>query len=470
MKKTNFNIIVMIMCFALVVTSFGCAKKDEKEKQQEVEFKFEEEFMFNAEKIGTVKGNNISVHRGGVIYKDDNGNYGVISFDGKYDSGAIYGQCQSVGSFFKVSDDVEMDPLNPATLNTWGLVNGKGELVIPKKYALFGVLSERYIKVYEVTGKAISEDETLIRFSSSMFPSVPSSDDILLKGNWAVYDIENKSLVSGVSGTKTTVVDAYGDNIVFYNDANEKVYINTKGTDMPDNLSFFADGSYKFEAREGTVNSKDDKTLFTYDLAGYIPKYKSGDYYVASKIKEGETKYVLLDVKGNKVSAEFDGEITIYGELIFCNGKIYNYDGKNVLKGTYDRVYFDSLTKGVWVLEKDDTYTMINSEGIVIHQVKKEANKIAFSTDKFVLYDTKGEKTYSYAEKKYSLDGYSVAPWLIKKSAENSRSDIVSVISGESLIEGYISYSFTEVIGGKIYVCAIYKGGADVFEITANVK
>ena len=54
-----------------------------------------------AEKVGQVDTDKFDAYRGGLVYQDkDTKLYGVMSLEGKHDTGAIYTQCSASGLYF----------------------------------------------------------------------------------------------------------------------------------------------------------------------------------------------------------------------------------------------------------------------------------------------------------------------------------------------------------------------------------
>ena len=73
---------------------------------------------------------------------------------------------------------------------------------------------------------------------------------------------------------------------------------------------------------------------------------------------------------------------------------------------------------------------------------------------------------YSLADKDFTLEGFSFAPWLIKVSRPDYVYDVIDTITGKTIISGYESYSSVAVPGSAIYVYALNAdGGIDIYTV-----
>ena len=465
MRRFFTVFLVATILFSMIAIFAGCSDDTSAPPANHSIGEFADKLV--AEKVGTIKLDNFSTCEGGIYYKGGNGKYGVMSNEGKYDTGAVYSFCASKGIYFAVSKSLASSYNDIAGLNSVGLINGKGKTVAPMIYASFKILNERYIQAFQVTERTFSKDDALVYFSDDSFSFSPDEDDILYKGKWFIYDVTTGKLVNGVSGTKDTTVVAYGNNIVYYNDNNERIIVDGSGVALPESAKLFNNGSYSITEKDGIVYDTNGKKMFTYDLTDFCPTSFESNYYVASKSVDGETKYVVLDKTGKKISAEFDSSISLYGELIYTEDKIYNHKGENIVKGTYKSVTLDETFKDCYMLYQDDVYTIIKEDGTVLFNAKNNDN-ITIHTSEFVV-SKKADYCYlyySHKDKDYTINGYSFAPWLIKTNGANSLYNVVDTISGEVLFEGYSGYSHSKAGGKALYVYAKHGGGADVYLIT----
>lgn len=476
MKKCSRVIAIMATFCAVLMPLSGCSgdlgkllpdSSGQGESSAQGGVSAQEELLqkLAAEQVGNTKRTNLITGDGGVYYTDENKKYGVMSLDGQQDTGAKYTSCEVKGPYFAVSTKQPTSYTDIAALNAVGLIDGKGNTVVPFQYASFKVLNDRYVQVIQVTARTYSRDDALVHYSKNAF-SFSAGDDALFKGKWSVYDVTTGSKVPGVSGTSAAPVTASGSYITYYTDAQERKVVNGKGQALPDGAKAFDDGSYAVEEKSGTVFGADGTVLFGYDLTGFTPSGSTGDYYIAGKYVDGKTNYVVMDKTGQVVSSEFTSSITLYGDLILCDGKLYNFDGKTVIDGTYTSVTYDKLFGNAWLLRQDDRYTLLNDEGTVLYQGRNK-DDISVSSSDFMASCKKGNESYyySYKDQDYTIPGYSFAPWIVQANNANSLYNLVDTISGEALLEGYKSYRYSTAGDTALFVYAEYNGGTDIFQI-----
>lgn len=467
MKKYLSILLITAMCLSTALTFVGCKKETRKPTST---LKFEEQLT--AEQVGSMKRTSFTTSYGGSFYKDsETGLYGVISLDGTHDTGAKYGYCISSGGFFGVSSTTSFALSNLGTVNTIGIINGYGELLVPYNYAAYYQLSDRFIQVYQATERTYSADDAVIFYNNGLFQNSKLSNcEAMYTAKWFVYDIETGKLVPGVTGTNDEYITAKGNFVSFTNDAGERITVDNNGTALDSKAKLFDNGTYAIQGKDGVVYNADGSVLFTYDLTGFCPTNSSGDYYIASKYQDGKSTYVVLDKEGEQVSGEFKDYINLYGNLIHCDGKIYNFKGKNIISGTYSSVQFDYLTEACWILHNDGVYTIINEEGGIVYEAQDDKGGIdVWSTNFSAVKESGDDKyVYCYADQDYTIKGRSFAPWLAIVDDANYISNIVNVISGETLIEGYQSYSVNGLEKNMLYVYAKYDGGTDVYRIMAG--
>lgn len=419
-----------------------------------------------ATKVGTVEGKSIyRTSSTGIIYYDETEALGIMTPDCKSDTGAKYTSCSDKGSYFVVTsvDRDSIDPNAPATLNCFGLVDATGKEILPQKYASIEAINDRFIYAAEVTEATDSEDDALLYYSSSFFSITPDKDDPLFKGIWYVYDVLMGRFVNGVTGTNYPSILDNGDFIRYKDDNGDRITVDPEGKPLPDDADTLDNDCYKLE--DAVYNSKHEK-IFDIDPNGYSPSFMEFGYYVAANYDTGT--YVLMDYNGNVVSAEFSDFISVYGNLIVCDDKIYNFKGEQVIDGSYDRVYLDEMYGATWVLEYDDVYTMIDQNGNVLWQSTEEED-VHVSSSTFCIekqFDD-GRMLYSFGQKDYTIDGYGIAPWLAGISGEDYTNDLVDTLSGETILTGYWSYEYIATPGSTYYVYAGTLGdGFDIFTIS----
>ncbi len=467
MKK----ILSLSLCIIMIITMFaGCGKPKDKNNNV-VNGKFTEYLV--AEKVGTIDRDNFTTAEGGLFYKDDNGLYGVMSYEGLHDTGAIYADVQSRGKYFQVYKKAIKSSSDIEGINASMLIDGKGNVIIPEGYASFYVLNDRYILTSKITGRTYSEDDVVASLTDNgtCVSGKYISDASWYKGSWYVYDVVNKSFVPNATGTKDVTVIARGQYLTFQNDNGENITIDAKGVALPEDVKMFDDGSYKIESKIGEVYDANGNKLFAYDLTGFIPSSVSGDYYVASKYVDGASKQAIMDKKGNVISTEFDDYITVYGEIVKCGNQIFNLKGENILKGEYESVYYDDMFGQNWIVRNEDYYTMIDKNGAVFFNGPYDDDHTVWTDD--FLASEKREDTnyyYSYKDRDYTIPGYHFAPWIVETPSSNYMYDLVDTMTGKKLLEGYSDYSHISRNALAYYVYAEYNGGADVYLVVSSAQ
>jgi len=476
MKKYLSVIATILLSAVIATTFFGCSKKEAADKKSNavnknstVSNKLEENLVL--EKIGTLDLENFYSSNAGVYYRnDDNKLYGVVSKEGLNDTGAIYTSCTPFSSFFEVSYKKIENYKNASEVNSRGLVDCNGRVIIPCEYAKFSKLNDKYIQAIAVT-EITSGDDYFLSYSST-------NEKILYNAKWCVYNVETGTKVPGVSGNKNISVYAYGNYISYYDENGDKAVVDGKGNKLPENSKLFNNGCYTVEGKIGDLYDTNGKKLFSYDLTGFVPvsssgKYlnSSGKYFIAKQYADDVTKYAVMDEKGTIVSSEFKQNIDVVGELIESEGKIYNFKGKNIIAGEYDSIEAEEIFSKYFMLRQDDDYKIIDIEGNVYFSGSNDDTHCVYS-DYFAVYEEQGDDKafYSFKDKDYTLKGYTLAPWIIKAETTNHRYDAINTLTGEKLLEGYSDYSYAEYNSFSYIIYAKYAGGADIYLVTSGNK
>lgn len=393
-----------------------------------------------------------------------------MSFNGAYDTGAIFTNVTPRGKYFEVTKVVAANENDIANLNASYLIDGKGKTIV-SGHATYDVLGDRYIIAAKGTERTYSKDEAVISFTNQGLSCYGSSYDIWYKGEWAVYDMVTGKFVPSATGSHNTLIDANGRYIWFNNAEKERVTLNENGEALPEGAKLFDDGSYSIEGKVGEVFDENGNVLFNYDLSGYIPSNVSNGYYVASKYADGASKYVVMDAKGKVISTEFDNYMTIYGDVVHCDNKVYNLEGKCILEGTCESVYFDKMFEQNWMLENKDYYTIIDKNGNVFFNGPQDKTHSFWTSEFMASKEIDGDNYYySYKDKDYTIKGYHFAPWIVKTLNTNSLYDLVDTMTGKKLLEGYKEYDSISRNSLAYYVYAKYDGGADVYLVVSGAQ
>lgn len=464
MKKYSALSLMVILIISVLA---GCEKAVDKNNNV-VNGEFTEYLV--AEKVGSLNRDNFMTAEGGVYYKGENSLWGVMSFNGAHDTGAIFTDVTPRGQYFEVTEVVAANENDVANLNKSYLIDGKGKTII-SGYATFDIMSERYIVVAKGTERTSVKDEAVISFTDEGLSCYGNSYDILYKGDWAVYDIVTEKFVPGATGSHYTLMDGNGRYFWFNNAEKDRVTLNENGETLPEGAKLFDDGSYSIEGKVGEVYDENGNLLFNYDLTGYIPSSISNGYYVASKYVDGASKYVVMDTTGKVISTEFDQYISIYGEIIHCDDKVYNLEGKTVIEGTYKTIEFDRMFGQNWMLGNDDYYTLIDKNGAVFFNGPEDKEHTVWTSDFLASKEVDGDfYYYSYKDQDYTIKGNHFAPWIVKTSNSNSLYDLVDTMTGKKLLEGYSDYASISRNSLAYYVYAKYNGGADVYLVVSGAQ
>lgn len=460
--------VAIALAVILAVSVFaGCGKAVDKNNNV-VNGVFTEYLI--AEKVGTLNIDNFTTAEGGVYYKGENDLWGVISFNGAHDTGAIFTDVTPRGQYFEVTEVVAANENDIKSLNASYLIDGKGKVIL-SGFATFDILNDRYIIAARGTERTYLQDEAVISFADTGLSCYGGSYEILYKGEWAVYDAKTESFVPGATGVHHTYMGGDGRYFWFNDAADKRVVLNEKGEALPEGAKLFDDGSYAMEGRNGEVYNGDGELLFNYDLTGYTPSSVSDGYYVASKYADGASKYVVMNNKGEVISSEFEEYINIYGEIVHCNDKVYNLKGETVLEGTYESVYVDKMFGQNWMLRNDDYYTIIDKNGDVFFNGPNDDDHNVWSSDFLASKEIDDETYYySYKDQDYTIQGYHFAPWIVKTPNANYMYDLVDAMTGKKLLEGYKDYDSISRNSLAYYVYAKYDGGADVYLVVSGVQ
>ncbi len=381
------------------------------------------------------------------IYYEKSDMHGIMSLDGKFDTGAVYTYLKRsyyknaaypyyIVSKKKAGDDIE-------ALNIKGLVDTSGKEIIPQKYADIDVLSEKYANAYELV-------EAVTQIGNKKY--YLTVDETTYITNVHTYDLTTGEIVwtnkcvSDEYGNTDYVDDAFGDYLAFQSSGHfEKV----DGTVLPEGALLFKNGSYAFE---GVVYNTNDKKLFAYDEDDYVPVEMLEEYYLSSKTEGENTSYVLVDKVGKKVTSVLSGRPAIYGDLLFVNGQLYDFVGNKIIDGKFDGVYYESNIGDYWVLintltDYDTKYTYIDREGNMIYEcmVGKDSDILVAKLCPFVIYKSSEKKVFCFADKDFTI---SATPYIL--DGENGQkiilegwdiyventNETINIFTGDVLVKG----------------------------------
>lgn len=427
-----------------------------------------------AKKVGNIGLSDLQFGNG-IYYIDDNKKYGVLSLDGKLDTGAKYFYCENMGNYLQVTADIPNDWSDIDAINSVGIVDCDGKIVIPTEYAMFKILNDRYIQVVKATERTYSKDDYLFRYTSGLISiNTIEYDAILFNGTWAVYDIVTGKEVKGIFGTKATNVSACGNYIKYIADSGEECIVNAMGTSLPKDAVLFSNGSYVIESETtGILYDTNDNVLFEYSLDNYKPISGNDEYYICAKYyqKEHNYKYVIRDKSGEIVSAEFNEPIHIYNDYILLENRFCDFKGETVfdmnLSASAD-ILVDEVFERGYIFKNDEEKVIVDDNCNVLYRKTQQENTTIHHTNFSISKEIEHNKFsyYSYKNKDFIYnEGYSCGPWLVAKNDSEGLYSVVDTLTSKVLIHGY-KYYYHVIVNNSVYIYAqIPDGGFDVYLI-----
>lgn len=498
MKK--LRILSLLLALVTVVTMFaGCGKKDGEKEDNKPEDSVSEQAdvqqnapsdgadantpivynslpsSFTVTKIGT------STHAGGYYQDLNTRKYGIVSSDGSHDTGAIYYECNPVYNtkyYIVTTTEQPQNSTNGSDFNRKGLVDEFGNVIIPAEYFTLDVLNERFAKVTQATERTFNEDECLVYIHSGYFSlGNPGEDDWMFKGNWYIIDIQTGMKVPGASGTLPFNAYAKGDYINIETRENGNYIdktINYAGQPLPEGATIFSNGCYTLiSGNLGSVYATNGTKMFDYDPYGYVPFTSEDDYFIAKKTVNSVTKYVIMDETGNIVSAELaDDPYIIKGEVYNdWDGNFYNLNGTRFVSGQFSTSFYveEWFGNNVYILKdsEKDIYLMFDSNGNLLCS-EEGLDDAYFDTSNFTAYNKSGDQYYYYSHKDngFTIIGKGYSLPFMAKSPSGASCNLVSTITGETLITGYDDYTYAGAFSDTMYVYAKKADGTyDVYTV-----
>lgn len=420
-----------------------------------------DDFGLKAEKIGSTD-YSVLTSESGIYYTDENGKFGVMTFDGETDTGAIYDFCAPEGQYFAVVSTIPQEALQPSELNCKALIDVNGNEIISAQYAVFNVLNERYVRAYRVMGLTEDESEALLDYKDNSFSLTVAEGNQLYKGEWEIYDIVKGAVVEGILGTNPSSVSAYGNYIKYTDDNGKQLIVNSEGKALPAGAVLFDNGCYTVtEKNKTTLYDTEDNELFTAGKKDYKPVKSVGEYFLAEKSGSSEDKYVFLDKAGQSVSGTFSTEPEFHGDYTVIGEKIYDFSGKVAFEGEYRQVYYDSVFGRGYFLRNDDKYTLVKNDGSVIAEFIDD-DTISISPLGFVATKREDDGTrhyYSVKDEDYTLTGYILDSWLVEKEVSSGIFEVIDVYTGEAVVSGYEDYITVPSGDNGMYIYAKTENG-----------
>ena len=421
------------------------------------------------QKVGEIAGF-ISAHEGGLIYRGENNKYGVLSPDGKKDTGAIYDDADAVSRYFQIKVKRPADENDFDGINATGLIDGSGKELIPAEYAVIKRLNDRYWEVIKATEKTDSDDYLLYMTSGDLFETYRSAAEKgpRYKGEWAVFDVKTGKPIPGVSGTGEHALVEKGDAVSFKTNENAFVNVNEKGEQLPDGATVFGNGCYKIpQGNDYVICDPLGKEVFRCAADGFIPSHMTGDkgYYVARKQTDSKFTYVLMDLKGETVSFEFSDDpiCTVWKSFMLIKGNLYDFGGRQIFTDSvnYNRMEtFKVRNCGVLLKSLQNDYALLDAEGNVVWSGKND--DILLDASLTIPKKTDGGKLFlNWKDRDFTIaNAISLKEGFVSAATENNTRALVDTVTGETLLSGYKSYDTGGNADDGLYVYAITADGA----------
>ena len=404
----------------------------------------------------------VSIKDGGISYSflGLGLNDGLLSFDLKKDTEAKYTTILSMDKLFMVSE-VESDAIDTVEkMNCYYLIDGEGNVLIEENYADIRIRNGRFAQVFEAVEIVDESSDYILVYDHKYYEFLPDENErVYVGGKWYVYDLLTGDKVPDATGSSYYIVGALGDLIEFKDDNGEYHVLDAKGNEITGYDDMFEDGSYLIEGDDSsTMYSSDGKKLFTFtdDDYSYISSF-DGKYYEASIYGADGTTRLLVGKDGKAVTAQFDQPFHRRGNiLVDIDDNILDFSGKALIEGTFDDVYVDDAHTDAVLLVNDEEFVVLDCDGSVILREEKTED-VEIDWINFIFSKEIDGETYLYClkDKDYTVKGRGLSGgWLAVTANEDGNTyNLVDLITGETLLEGYESiestYNVTHILAEK---------------------
>lgn len=406
---------------------------------------------------------------GGIIYVDYNTKkQGIISLDGKQDSGAVYYRVDDVGDYFQVTLEQPSDPQNIDALNKTGLVDGNGKVLIPAEYAVIDELTNdgSYFKVIKATERTDSKDDMLVYLTSNMFSTSAAEGDTYYKGVWYIYDVAAGKVVDGISGTKGSNVNVFGDAITYTDDAGQNMKANVRGEAFPAGAKLVGGGYYCLDTTYGVYNAL-GQMMFEYKDGGSLTYDETSGYFIVGKYTNGTNEYKVLDLSGRIVASGLNKCPHVYGQdIMIHDGILCDFAGNQLLSETVDSV----MQYGpFWYVRNYTTkkFYLLNENREVIFTGDGNQGDYFRSVDGIVERETdQGKRFYCFATGNFEYEGNVVGSGYISVKNDDNTIKLVNTHTGEVVLDGYTRYALDVAkADGAVYIFASNSVGTTVYKV-----
>lgn len=434
---------------------------DDVDNTDETEKPSKEEAKKKAEKINSInRDSSLSVINNAFIYSDsESGLEGIISYDGKSDTGAIYYDIDDFGNYLTARAKEYGTPEDLDSINSTYLVDCFGNKVISESYCMFDKLSDKYVLAAKVVGQTTDKDECDIRLTNKLSITIIEGD-ILYKAEYHIYDATTGKRVECYTGYDDNV-EVYGE-VIKYRDGQEWITMNTKGEMIPENVWRISDleGNYIIEDDgKGTLYNAFGEKLFDYNTeTGYEPYWFNGGFFIC--INNSTNKIALLDESGKIVSAEIpcSGRATaeIKGDFIVIDDegdldKIYDFKG-NLISEIDGVFYYNKINPEYYIVtNSEDDMVIFDEEGKILLSVESDSS---IDVSGCLAYKEINDEEYYFSvkDKDFTIKGRDLYDtYMVTVENEDGTVDIVDTVTGKTIVEGYEDYDVA-IIGIDIYI------------------
>jgi hypothetical protein len=144
------------------------------------------------------------------------------------------------------------------------------------------------------------------------------------------------------------------------------------------------------------VYSTDDAVLFNFDAGDFeISEYKE-PYYVGVKWDGSTPNYLLVNEKGEKVSAVFKDSLSeVTPDYVLSDEVIYKLDGTPAFNDRYSSLKKDEAFGDAYAAHKDNMLAVFDKTGKVLFTGDKEKDKFDYMED-FAPYQEQANYNRSY--------------------------------------------------------------------------
>lgn len=380
----------------------------------------------------------------GIIYQSAQGGYGVVSIDGKKDTGAKYAYASEIAGGSGKGYIVTTAASKTENINPCGLMNKYGEMLLENKFAHIKMINDRYAQVITALEKTDDEKEALVYYTDRSHALSPEEGDVMYRGRWELYDLKNREFVNRVVGSTSDYITAKGQFVTYTLDSGKKLTVDAAGEAVTDGRQILDDGSYILDKKDGkkTLYSTDGKRLFDYDPSLFLVRGVVDGYYYA----KNDLGYFLLNSKGEKLSCEFTSFIThAFPDFVLVSGHVLTYEGRDMFSEKINALEYDIVNRDAYYARGSYYSYLIDPKGNVL--LYQPVNKDKFHGNNFEFYQIKedGNLFFDQRNDTYSIKGTSVsAPWLVSvgedDGEEASAHDLIDARTNNMLMTDFGRY------------------------------